>query len=245
MSDSLRPHGLQHASFHCPLPTPGACSSSCPSSWWYHPTISSSAVPFSSCLQSFPASGSFPKGWLCIRWPNYWNFCFCINPSNEYSGLISFRINRFDLFAVWLGEWERELLQEDLLLFLPCPFPRPWLQAILPEVEARTVCAGAVGVNAFYLSATCFYFPNGVFWRTDVHADKALCLFCVLSHFSSVSLFKTLLTQAHQFPPSMGFSRPKYWSRLPMPSSGDLPNPRIEPTSPVSLALAGSSLPLE
>ena len=60
MSDSLRPHGLQHASFHCPLPTPGACSSSCPSSWWYHPTISSSAVPFSSCLQSFPASGSFP-----------------------------------------------------------------------------------------------------------------------------------------------------------------------------------------
>jgi len=77
--------------------------------------------------------------------------------------LISFRINRFDLFAVWLEEWERELLREDLLLFLPCPFPRPWLQAILPEVEARTVCAGAVGVNAFYLSATCFYFPNGVF----------------------------------------------------------------------------------
>ena len=60
MSDSLRPHGLQHARFPCPSPIPGACSNSCSSSWWFHPTISSSVVPFSSCLQSFPASGSFP-----------------------------------------------------------------------------------------------------------------------------------------------------------------------------------------
>ena len=60
MSDSLRPHGLQHARLPCPSPTPGACSSSCPSSQWCHPTVSSSVVLFSSCLQSFPASGSFP-----------------------------------------------------------------------------------------------------------------------------------------------------------------------------------------
>ena len=59
MSDSLRPHGLQHARFPCPSPTPRACSNSCASSWWWHATISSSIVPFSSCLQSFPASGSF------------------------------------------------------------------------------------------------------------------------------------------------------------------------------------------
>ena len=59
MSDSLGPHGLQHARLPCPSPTPGACSNSCPSSGWCHPTISSSAIPFSSCLQSFPASGSF------------------------------------------------------------------------------------------------------------------------------------------------------------------------------------------
>ena len=58
--DSLWPHGLQHTSLPCPSPTPGACSNSCPSSRWYHPTISFSVVPFSSCLQSFPASGSFP-----------------------------------------------------------------------------------------------------------------------------------------------------------------------------------------
>ena len=59
MSDSLRAHGMQHARPPCPSPTLGAYSNSCPSSWWYHPTISSSIVPFSSCLQSFPESGSF------------------------------------------------------------------------------------------------------------------------------------------------------------------------------------------
>ena len=59
-SNSLWPHGLQHTRLPCPSPTPGACSDSCPSSGWCHPTISSSVIPFSSCLQSFPASGSFP-----------------------------------------------------------------------------------------------------------------------------------------------------------------------------------------
>ena len=60
VSNSLWPHGLQHARLLCPSPTPGACSNSCPSSWLFHPTISSPVVLFSSCLQSFPASGSFP-----------------------------------------------------------------------------------------------------------------------------------------------------------------------------------------
>ena len=60
MSGSLLPHGLQHARLPCPSPSPRACSNSCPLSQWCHPTISSSVVPFSSCLQSFPASGSFP-----------------------------------------------------------------------------------------------------------------------------------------------------------------------------------------
>ena len=60
MSDSLRPHGLQQARLPCLSPTPGACSNSCPSSQWCHPIISSSVDPFSFCLQSFLASGSFP-----------------------------------------------------------------------------------------------------------------------------------------------------------------------------------------
>ena len=64
VSDSLRPHGLQHARLPCPSPTPGACSDSCPLCWWCHPTISSSVIPFSSHLQSFPGSGSFPVSWF-------------------------------------------------------------------------------------------------------------------------------------------------------------------------------------
>ena len=60
VSDSLWTHGLQHARLPCPLPTPGACSNSRSLSWWCHPTMSSFVVPFSSCLQSFPASRSFP-----------------------------------------------------------------------------------------------------------------------------------------------------------------------------------------
>ena len=64
VSNSLQPHGLQHARLPCPSPTPRAYSNSCPSSQWCHPTISSSIVPFSSCLQSFPASGSFLRSQL-------------------------------------------------------------------------------------------------------------------------------------------------------------------------------------
>ena len=59
VSDVLQPHGLQQARLPCPSPTPGACSDSCPSSWWCHPTISSSVIPFSFSLQSFPALGTF------------------------------------------------------------------------------------------------------------------------------------------------------------------------------------------
>ena len=64
MFDTLQPHELQHARLSCPLPSPGTCSNSRPSSRWCHSTISSSVAPFSSCPQSFPASGSFPMTWL-------------------------------------------------------------------------------------------------------------------------------------------------------------------------------------
>ena len=102
MSNSFWPHGLQHTRLPCPSPTPRACSNSCPSSQWYHTTISSSVVPFSSCLQSLPASWSFPmnESVLRIRWLKYWSFSLSISPSNEYSGLISFRMDWFDLLAV-------------------------------------------------------------------------------------------------------------------------------------------------
>ena len=101
MSDSLWPHGLQHARPPCPLPTPGFYLNSCPLGRWCHLTISSSVIPFSLCLQSFTASGSFQMSpVLCIRCPKCWSFSFSISPSNEYSGLISFRIDWLDLLAV-------------------------------------------------------------------------------------------------------------------------------------------------
>ena len=71
MSDSLRPHELQHTRLPHPSPSPRACSNSCSLSQWCHPTISSSVLSFS-CLQSFPASGSFPESALLIRWPKHW-----------------------------------------------------------------------------------------------------------------------------------------------------------------------------
>ena len=94
--DSFGPHGLQHAGLCCLSPYPRVRSNSCPLSQWCHPTISSSGVPFSSHLQSFPASGSFLRS--RTRWPAYWSFS--ISPSNEYSGLTSFRVDWLDLLAV-------------------------------------------------------------------------------------------------------------------------------------------------
>ena len=101
MSDSSQPHGLQYDRLPCTSPTPGACSNSCPSSRWCHPTISFSIIPFPSRLQSFPSIRVFStESILCIRWPKYWSFSFSISPSNEYSGLISSRMDWFDLLAV-------------------------------------------------------------------------------------------------------------------------------------------------
>ena len=101
MSDSWRPHESQHTRPPWPSPTPRVHSDSCPSSQRCHPAISSSVVPFSSCLQSLPASESFPMSQLLrIRWPKYWSFSFSISPSNEHPGLISFRMDWLDLLAV-------------------------------------------------------------------------------------------------------------------------------------------------
>ena len=98
MSNSLWLHELQHTRLPCPSPTPRACSNSCPSNRWCHPTISSSAIHFSSCLKSFPAWGSFPMSQFFRSGSQ--SFSFSISPSNEYSGLMSFRIDWFGILAV-------------------------------------------------------------------------------------------------------------------------------------------------
>ena len=99
VSDSLWPHELQHSRLPCPTPIPGAYSNSCPLSQWCHPTISSFVTLFS-WAQS-PIIRVFSNElFLRIRWPKYCSFSFSISPSNEYSGLISFRIDWFDLLTV-------------------------------------------------------------------------------------------------------------------------------------------------
>ena len=94
---SLQPYGLQHARLPCPSPSPADWSNSCPLSQWYYLIISFSAA-FSFCPQAFPASGSFPMSRFSHQMAKV--LSFSLSPSNEYSGLISFRIDRFDLLAV-------------------------------------------------------------------------------------------------------------------------------------------------
>ena len=101
MSDALWPHGLQHARFPCSSLSPGVCSSSFPLSQWCHSTISSSVTHFSCPQSKRPSIRVFSSELaLHIRWSKYWRFSFSISPSNEYSGLISFRMDWFDLLAI-------------------------------------------------------------------------------------------------------------------------------------------------
>ena len=97
-SNSLCPHGLQHARPPCPSPTPSVYSNSCPSSWWYYPTILPSVVPFSSHRQSFPASGSFLMSQCFVSGGQ--NTGVSASASVLPSELISFRIDWLDLLAV-------------------------------------------------------------------------------------------------------------------------------------------------
>ena len=98
VSGSLRPHRLQHTTLPCPSPTPGACANSCVSSWWRHPTVCRPRLLPSSIFPSIRVFSN--ESVLRIRWPKYWSFSFNISPSNEHSGLTSFRMDWLDLLAV-------------------------------------------------------------------------------------------------------------------------------------------------
>ena len=107
MSDSLRPHGQQHTRLPCLSLSPRLCSNSCPLSRWCYLTVSSSATPFSFCLQSFPASGSFPMSQL-FKWPKYWSFSFHItalycllNPASCQQNCVSLHPRFFLSPSAW------------------------------------------------------------------------------------------------------------------------------------------------
>ena len=96
MSDSMQTYGLQHARPPFPSPTPRVYSNSCPLSESCYSTISSSVIPFSSCLQSFPKSGSFQMSQFFTSSGQSTGFSFNISPSKEYSGQIPFRMDWLD-----------------------------------------------------------------------------------------------------------------------------------------------------
>ena len=100
MSNSFQPHGLQHSRLPCPSPTPRAYSNSCPSCQWCHPTISSSVIPFSSCLQSFPASGSFQMSQFFAKVAKVLEFQLQHQSFQWIFRWISFRMDWLDLLGV-------------------------------------------------------------------------------------------------------------------------------------------------
>ena len=147
MSNSLRPHGLQHARPLCLSPTPGVHPNPCPLSRWSsnhlilcHPLLLPSIFP---SIRVFSSESA-----LRITWPKYWSFSFSTIPSNEYSGLTSFRIDRFDLLAVqgtlksllqprWGTVWR---FLKKLEIELPCDPAIPLLGIHTKETELKETC---------------------------------------------------------------------------------------------------------
>ena len=136
VSNSLRPHGLQHTRPPCPSLSPRVCSDSCPLSWWCHPTISSSVTPFSSCFPSFPAPGSFPvsqfftlgdqsigvsasasvlpmniQGWFPLGWTG-WIFLHSKGLSRVFS---STTVQKHQFFSAQLSLWSNSHIHTWLL----------------------------------------------------------------------------------------------------------------------------------
>ena len=165
--------------------------------WVSDAILSSSVAPFSFCLQSFPELGFFFNELaLHNRWPNYWSFSFSISPSNEYSGLISFRIDRFDLLAV-----------------------QGTLKTLLQHYSSK---ASIIWHSVFFMVQLLHpYMTTGktIALTTDFCGKvMLLLLLLLLSCFSHLWFCATPETAAHQAPPSLGFSRQEHWSGLPFPS---------------------------
>ena len=234
MSNSLWPHGLQHTRFSCPSPSPGACSNSCPSSWWCHPTISS-CHPFLLLPSIFPSIRVFSnESALHIRWPKYWSFSFSISPSNEYSGLISFGIDWLDLLAV--QETLKSLLQHHsskasilwCSAFFMAQLSHPYMTTGKTIALARWTFVGQVMSLLFNMLSR--------FVITFLPRSKRLLISWLQSPSAVILDFVTLWTVAHQAPLSRGFSRQEYWTGLPCPPPGDLSDPGSNPclfSSPV------------
>ena len=183
MSDSLRPHGLQHARLPCPSPTPGAYSNSCPSSRWCHPIISSSVVPFSSRLQSSPASGSFPMSRFFTSGGQ------SIGVSASASVLPMNIQDWFPLrWAGWISLQSRRLQGLHIILYFG-------LYIIIVKVKAKNIKFQIMHIKI----------NVSRFFKRPSLCDHLQCYYspCVVSCFSRAWLFLTPWTIACQAPLSM------------------------------------------
>ena len=228
VSDSLWPHELQHARPPCPSPTPGVHSKSCPSSRWCHPAISSLCHPLFLLPQIPPSIRVFfNESSLRMRWPKYWSFSFSIIPSKEIPGLISFRMDWLDLLEV--RGTLKSLLQHHSSkvstlwhsAFFTVQFSHPYMTTRKTIALSRWTFVGKVMSLLFSMLSRLVttFLPRS---ESEVKWSRS-----VMS-----GLFVTPGTVAYQALLSMGFSRQEYWSRLPFPSPGDLPESGIEPGSP-------------
>ena len=219
VSDSLWPHGLKHTRLPCPSLFPGVCSNSCPLSRWCHPTISSSVIPISFCLQSFPASRSFPMIWLFSK-------------GGQGIGVLA------SVCSVNIQCWFP--LQLPSLILLSQGLSRVFSHIIVWRHQFFST-------QPFFPALTSIhdYWKKTYLWLySPLSAKKCFffLIYClgwsqlffqgVVKSLSCVWLLVTIWTVAYRAPPSIEFSRQEYWSGLPFPSTGDLPDPGIKPMSP-------------
>ena len=264
MSNSLRLHEPQQARPPCPSPTPRVHPNPCPLSWWCHPTISSSVVPFSSCPQSFPASGSFQMSQLFASGGQ------SIRVSASKSVLPRNTQDSSPLgWTGWISLQSKGLSR----VFSNTKVQKHQFFSTQLSSQSNSHIINKKIIKANYGTQTLYDWSHSLsFTHTDTHTHRITVswyqhygeqygdslknmkenhhmtqqsydrAYAVLSCFSHVQLCMTLCSIVHQAPLSMGFSRQRYWSGLPFPSSGDLPDPGIKLTSLISPALASGFL---
>ena len=170
VSDSLWPHGLQHTRLPCSSPSPRACSNSCLLGHWYHPVISSSVIPFSSCFQSFPASGSFPIS-------QFFTSGGLSTEASESASILPMNIQ--DWFS--LGNW---------LVGSPCS-PRDF-QESSPTPQFKSINSSVLNLlYSLTLTSIHDYWKNLNFGYTDLCWQSNVSAFYMLSRFAIAFLSRS------------------------------------------------------
>ena len=153
MSDSLQPHEWQHAGLPCPSPTPGAYSNSCPSSRWFHPTISLSVVPFSSLHQSFPASGSYV---LCLyTWLKLHEAVYLVYVCLVHNYVFLFKNNKKNNLWDW-GSWGCKPISLKMKLYINM-WGKANKLALWPESLGESLSYKLYILRAFLFPILCTY----------------------------------------------------------------------------------------